>query len=227
MKHLTLSLFLLTLCLQGLWANFDSADQTTIIAAALKNYYSVDGSLELLAVTPLAALEKAPTSVELLEVPQTLTSTLIIKARYLNGSEPVGTISGTFRAQLRINAFVPRRQVARNNALNPADFEVQPVDRLSLKQIPVDASTNLADYEASSQISAGTPLSWNSIKPLPLVRKGALVDVIAHEGALKITTRAIATSDAGRGEQVVMRNPNTNRSFEAYVVNENLVQIRF
>lgn len=205
----------------------NGTEQTAIIASALKSYYSIDGALDLAAVTSLASLDKTPTSVELLEVPENLSSLMPIKARYMNDKEEIGKISATFKAQWRVSVLVPRRQLARGAAIGKTDFETQTVDRLALKQVPVDISANLVGYEMENPLSAGVPLTWNCLKAQPLVRKGAMADVIAQEGNLRVTTRAVALRDAGRGEQVIMRNPTTNHQFEAYVVNENLVQIRF
>lgn len=205
----------------------DGTEQTAIIASALKSYYSIDGALDLTAVKTLASLDKTPTSVELLEVPENISSLMPVKARYMNGAEKLGEISATFKAQWRVSVLVPRRQLARGVAVSKTDFETQTVDRLALKQVPVDTTLELAGYEMENPLSAGVPLTWNCLKAQPLVRKGAMADVIAQEGNLRVTTRAVALRDAGRGEQVIMRNPSTNHQFEAYVVNENLVQIRF
>jgi len=205
----------------------DSAAQCQILAGALKAYYSIDGDLELTAVTPLSPLTKNPATVEILSAPETPQASMLLKARYMSSSDKVGEVAASFHAQWKVSAFVPRCQLARGSALHNIDFDLQIVDRLALKSPPVDPSTKLAEYELASPLSAGMPLTWNFLKIQPLVHKGALVDVIAEEGAMRITTRAIATQDAGRGQQVIMKNITTNRPFEAYVINENVVQIRF
>lgn len=207
-------------------AVFDAVQQTSAIAAALKQYYGIEGSFELSSVTALPSLAVAPTSVELLEVPSTPNPNMIVKVRYLKDGKPISEISAAFRAQWRVNVLVARRQIVKG-PLDQTAFETQTIDRLTLRQMPVDPAADLKGFEVTTTISAGAPLCWNQLKSQPLVRKGSLVDVVAEEGGMKITTRAYATQDAGRNEAVIMRNLTTNRPFEAYVVNENLVQIRF
>ncbi len=205
----------------------DCAAQTSLITQAVKNYYGISGDLSLTATSDIRPIAAAPTSVELLEVPEVPCSTTIIRARYMDGSHKVGDLAATFHAQWKVPVFVPRCQIARGVPLNSSDFDTQMVDRLAIHQAVVEPSTKLADYELVSALPAGTPLTWNYLRSQPLVKKGSMVDVIAQEGVIKITTRAVAMQDAGRGEQVVMHNPTSNRQFEAYVINENLVQIHF
>jgi len=216
-----------TLCLRGAQVSFDSAAQAGVLSAAVKQYYGAEGSFDLTPVNPLPTLLETPTSVELLQLPETPSSTMAIRVRYLKGDEKLGEISASFRAVWRVNMFVARRPMQKFSALNASDFEVQALDRLALRQVPVETSAKLSEYELANSLSAGAPLTWNALKPQPLVRKGALVDVVAEEGSLKVTTRAIALNDGGRGELISMRNASTNRSFEAYVINENLVKVSF
>lgn len=206
--------------------SFDAAAQTASIAGALKQYYGIDGTLELTSSRALETLPEQPTSVELLEVPPMPAANMLVKARFLKDGATLGEITTSFRAQWRVNVLVARRQVGKGS-FDASNFETQTVDRLTLRQVPVDPNEDLKGFEVVSALSAGTALTWNHLKSQPLVRKGSLVDVIAEDGGLKITTRAVATQDAGRNEAVIMRNLTTNRQFEAYVVNENLVQIRF
>ena len=208
------------------FAACDSLAQTAILTSALKQHYAIDGTFELTATKSLADLPETPTSVELVDVPETLSSNITVRARYFKDNQVLSEITATFRAQWRVKAFVARAQVNKGN-INLADFDIQTVDRLSLRLPPVAANANLTDYEIINPITPGTVLTWGVLRSQPLVHKGTIVDVVAEEGNLKITTRAVALQDGGRGETVVLRNTSTNRPFEAYVVNENTVQIRF
>lgn len=213
-------------CMFGETKKFDALSQMQALSESLKQYYSLEGDLELSALTPLVTFEKAPATIELLSVPERVASTMLLKVRYRESAENYTDVLMSVRAQWRMGVFVPKRAFQRGMPLFSNDFEVQTIDRLALKQVPVSTTIDLADYEASTSIPAGSPLTWNFIKAQPLVRKGALVDVMVEDGNLKITTRAVALKDAGRGEQVLMKNLTTNRQFEAYVINPNLAQIR-
>ena len=216
-----LSLAPLSLC-----AAFDSLEQSAVLAQAVKQHYALEGTFELSPVNPLTPLAETPTAVELLDMPASPAALMIVKARYLRDKAYLGEVSGAFHAQWRVNALIAKKQLSKGS-LDLADFDVQSIDRLALKQMPVDPQLDLKGYEILNSVQAGAPLTWNVLKTQPLIRKGELAEVIAEDGLLRISTKAIATQDAGRGETVIMRNPTTNRQFPAYVINENLVQIRF
>lgn len=206
-------------------AAFDSSEQTGALAQALKQHYALEGSFELTPVSPLGVIAQTPNGIELLEVPINPTPTMLIRARFTKDGQKLADVSAAFRAQWRVNALVARKPMSRG-PVDPTSFEPQTVDRLTLRQMPVDPQADLKGYEIANPIAAGTPLTWNILKSQPVVRKGGFVEVVAEEGGLKIATRAVAMHDAGKGESVQMRNLTTNRQFEAYVINENLVQIR-
>jgi len=208
------------------YCGYSSLEQSNVLSAAVKQHYGLNGVFELTPLMPLPAIPNAPTSVELVEVPATPASTMMIKARFIKDGSYLGEVSASFRANWRVNALVAKRSVGRG-PINISDFEIQNLDRLAQRQNIVSPDEKTEDLEITNTIQAGAPLVWSVVKSKPLVRKGGLADVIAQDGQLKVTTKAIATQDAGRGDSVIMRNPNTNRQFEAYVLNENLVQIRF
>lgn len=61
----------------------------------------------------------------------------------------------------------------------------------------------------------------------PLVRRGQSVEVLATDGNLIITLRALALQDAARGEPVRVRNPDSKKEFIALVVAESRASVRF
>ncbi len=224
----TVLFFAVVCCAWGNEGSFDSAAQVKVLAGALEQHYKVSGKIELSALANvLPALQETPTSVELLDVPSRLSSSLPVRVRYLKGSDLLAEVSATYRAALNQNVFVARSQLAKGRGLSVEDFEVQLLDVLSLRQMPVLASADVTSLALVSPLPAGAPLTWNLVKNRPSVRKGSLVDVVAEDGGLKITTRAVAMADASLGEAVALRNLNTHRTFEGVVINENLAQVRF
>ena len=61
----------------------------------------------------------------------------------------------------------------------------------------------------------------------PLVRRGQPVDVVASDGALTVSLRAVALHDAARGESVRVRNPDSKREFVAVVTADSRASVRF
>ena len=222
---------LLCLLPMALWAQsaateiFDANAQAGVLAQALKAYYGIEGDLRLTPAGEASDLSAVPDKVEILEAPERVSSMMLLRARFSKGEDAIATISAPFKAELRVDAFIAKRQLARRSNPSADDFSIQSVDALSVRNEVIPANTDFSQYEVSSTIPAGSVLTWAQLKPKPLVHKGSLVDVIVDHGTLKITSRAVAMADAGLNETVVLRNLTTNRQFQAKVVNENLAQI--
>jgi flagella basal body P-ring formation protein FlgA len=94
------------------------------------------------------------------------------------------------------------------------------------RAVPVDVAL-FGRYEISRAAAPDRPLTWNDIAPRALVRKGQLVDVVAHEGLLSVSMKGQATRSGALGEVVVVRNLESKREFSAEVIDENKVRVRF
>ena len=74
---------------------------------------------------------------------------------------------------------------------------------------------------------AGRLLTWRDIARRPLVKKGNIVEVSAADGLLLVTLKALAMENGAQGDTVTVRNPESQKTFAAIVVDENRVQVRF
>jgi flagella basal body P-ring formation protein FlgA len=76
-------------------------------------------------------------------------------------------------------------------------------------------------------VTAGRVLTWRDVVRRALVRKGALVEVAAIDGALTVTLKALAMQSGAAGDLVMVRNLESKKDITAQVVAENRVQVRF
>jgi flagella basal body P-ring formation protein FlgA len=131
------------------------------------------------------------------------------------------------QAQLWKSALVSTRRVERGQPLDRAAVEAQTIDVLRERQTPVAGDTNLEEQEVLQTIAEGRPLTWKDIAPMPMVRKGAVVDVIAGEGGLSISMKGLAMGTGGAGDAITVRNMDTRKDFQARVVNRSTVSVSF
>jgi flagella basal body P-ring formation protein FlgA len=60
-----------------------------------------------------------------------------------------------------------------------------------------------------------------------MVRKGAVVEVVAGDGSMSITMKGLAMGTGGVGDAITIRNMDTRKDFPARVVNRNSVRVTF
>jgi len=159
--------------------------------------------------------------------PGKLASTALVSFRILSGGRQVGEWQTIFRAQLWKPVWVATRRLDRGAQIDPSVLNVQSVDVLREKQALVPAETDLSLYEMAQTVSQERPLAWRDIAARPLVRKGQVVEVVANDGALHISMKALALANAAQGETVLVRNLDSKNNITARVVNANTVQVEF
>lgn len=105
-------------------------------------------------------------------------------------------------------------------------MEIRRVDALRDREAaPADVVGR--DYVFARAIPAGRALTWRDISRRALVQKGRMVEVVAVDGALVVSMKALALQDGASGDTVRVRNVESKREFVAKVVSENRAEVRF
>lgn len=131
------------------------------------------------------------------------------------------------RCELWTDAYVATQRIERGSVLREGLVSVKPVDQLSLYQGVVEPGTQLDDYIVSNGVKAGEPIFWSHVKERPLIEKNALIDVVAEEGALKVTLKAKAMETGVKGQVIRIRNLQSLNDIQAEVVGINLAKVYF
>jgi flagellar basal body P-ring formation protein FlgA len=124
-------------------------------------------------------------------------------------------------------ALVAVRKVESGQSLDPSCVVTKTIDVLLERQMPVPADVILEDQEVLQNLSEGKILTWKDITPMPMVRKGATVSVVASEGGMSISMKGIAMNTGGMGDAIMVRNEDTHKDFPARVVSKNTVRVSF
>jgi flagella basal body P-ring formation protein FlgA len=143
------------------------------------------------------------------------------------GGKKIGEWDKVLRAQLWNPVWVAARRLDRGEMLNPSVAVLKNMDTLTINQelLPVDA--DLSIYEIAQPVAADLPITARDLGLRPLVRKGRPVDVVVSEGSMSISMKGIALADAGAGQMVGVRNPDSRKDFQAQVISANTVQVKF
>jgi len=131
------------------------------------------------------------------------------------------------QAQLWKPVLVATRRLERGQPLDASAAEVQTLDVLRERLTPIAATTRLEDQEVVQTVVEGRPINSKDVAPAPMVRKGAVVEVVAGDGSMAITMKGLAMGSGAAGDAITIRNMDTRKDFPARVVNRNSVRVSF
>ena len=123
--------------------------------------------------------------------------------------------------------LVAKEFIRRGAALDRSMFEEQSIDTLRVKQDILPRDVEIDHYESAHAISVGRPLLWTSVIEKPHIRKGQVVELVAKEGMMRITTKGQALQNGLVGEFISIRNLKSRKDIQAQILDENTVQVYF
>jgi len=191
-------------------------------------HFNLEGDLQLELPrpwTPPARLA-AVWTVSLAEYPTVPSASMLVRCRILADHSPVAESSLVLRASLWRDVWVTRTPLTPGGVFDPAQLESRRVDLFRERDV-VPTAVGDRTYIFARGVPAGRLLTWHDVARRPLVKKGDLVEVSAAEGRLALTLKALAMENGAQGDTVTVRNPESQKTFAAVVVDENRVQVRF
>ena len=91
----------------------------------------------------------------------------------------------------------------------------------------ISTDVDPATLELTMNLNAGRPLTKREAVSRPVVRKGQVVQVVAQQGTLTVSMKAIALENGATGDLIRLRNLDSRKDFNAQVINETKVQVHF
>jgi flagella basal body P-ring formation protein FlgA len=201
---------------------------TAALARDLAGHFQLDGDLELEMLRPWdpPATTASAWDVVVTEYPPAPSSIMSVRCRVLADGAQVDDVNLVFRASLWRDAWYARQPLAAGSMFDPSALEAHRIDTFRERNA-LPASEGNASYIFARQVPADRLLSWNDIARRPLVRKGEMVDVVASEGMLFVSLRALALENGAQGQMVVVRNVDTRKDISGVVVADDRVEVSF
>jgi flagellar basal body P-ring formation protein FlgA len=190
----------------------------------LSDHFLPEGQLTLEWARPRPAEAALPAELSIVNFPSTLSPQLLLRVRTATATGPAEHTL-VIRAQLWRDGWAAREPANRGEAVIRQSLETQRFD--ALRDRDAVAAAEDLDLIYARNIPNGRLLTWRDVARRPLVRRGQLIEVAATDGPLTVTLRAVALADAGRGEVVRVRNPDSRKEFSAQVVAEARALVRF
>jgi flagella basal body P-ring formation protein FlgA len=209
-------------------APFSREQLLAVLTHDISSHFNLEGDLQLdlLRAWNPPGRVAAAWSVEVLEFPSFVSSSMLLRTRVLADAQPVAETTFLVRAALWRDAWTARQPLTAGAPFDATQLEVRRVDLLREREA-LPAAVGDASFNFARSVPAGRLLTWRDLVRRPLVRKGDLVEVSAVDGPLVVTMKALALENGARGDRVTVRNPDSRRDFTATVTNENRVQVQF
>ncbi len=156
-----------------------------------------------------------------------IAGTFVIRVRITSGEAAVADLPISLRAQLFQEVWTAADRVERGQSLDRTLLTTSKVDVLRERQPPLLADVDPSAFDAVQPIAAGRCITRRDVIERPIVRRGQVVEVIAHHGQLAIRMKALALESGASGSLIKLRNIESRKEFSGQILNENKVQVHF
>ena len=150
-----------------------------------------------------------------------------IRVKASSGGTPLGEWQLPLRAQLWQEVWIAATRLERGQPLDAQMLGAQKVDVLRERNPLIPATADPSTFEIAQSVPAGRPLTTRDLVVRPLIRKGQVVDVVARQGMLAVTMKALALESGAAGDLIKLRNVQSRREFSGQILHENKVQVHF
>lgn len=117
------------------------------------------------------------------------------------------------------------RPVGRGDPLNGSDLELREADVSLLTGTYFTDIEEVEGMEARRQLRADQPVTAEQLQPPIIVHKGDEVILTANSSGLTVKMPGIALRDGQQGQQISVRNSQSNRVVEAEVTGPGQVEV--
>jgi flagella basal body P-ring formation protein FlgA len=196
-----------------------------VLTPLLLEHYQPAGELVLSFARPRPVAAPADATLALASCPTELATQMLVNVRASDSNGRVTDCLLVLHAELWRNGWTLREPAANGDPVRAGGLDVRRYDALrDHDALAVDPSQ---DLDFARNVPADRLLTWHDVVRRPLVHRGLPVEVLAMDGALTVSLRALALQDAARGEPVRVRNLDTNKEFTAVVTAESKAVVSF
>lgn len=191
--------------------------------------FSVNGELKLETATRWERiLVPAAYQLTIVDYPGAgLSSAFIVRCKLTANGQALGEFQVPLRAELWREVWVADGRLDRGQTLDRSLVTAQQIDVLREHDTPLTTEIDPTVFDVAQSVAPGRPLTRRDVSERPVIHKGDVVDVIAHQGVFSIRMKAQALENGIRRELIKMRNIESRKDFTAQVVNESEVEVHF
>lgn len=182
-----------------------SGDSALIPSLAIPDQTVPSGDLSLVAQTPLATPSYVNVPVE-----------IDLNGKYLR------TVFVGYRITHFVRTAVAAHDLVPGTVLSPSDIAIA---RVPFNGQRTNGSQALIGRKIAAAFRAGAPVTIEQTQTNQIVKPGASVVLIVHDGGVSVVADVVARSGGGLGDEVNIYNPQTNKTLSGTVVGPDRVEL--
>ncbi len=109
------------------------------------------------------------------------------------------------------------RDLRRGDPVRSGDFVSRLVDCRELRHEAVSRIPADMIFQLTCNLRAGEVVPASRLKPYRLIRRGELVRVVLEQGGIRISTRGVAMGNGALRDVITVKNPSSNKLYQARV----------
>ena len=172
-----------------------------------------------------AEIPAGPLEWSLLDVPASLDEPVRLSLRWRDAGGRTGVESLTVAVRATARVLVAVTELAAGAEIAAADFVLAEVELSNLRESYLDRIESERRWILIRDMRAGDPLREDLLERRPDVERGALVELIASAGAVRLRAPGRAEGSGSIGELIAFRNLATDRRVLARVADSKTAEV--
>ncbi len=140
-----------------------------------------------------------------------------------------GKLATSLWAVLDVEVLAPVvvavRTLPKGHVLQTQDVAIQEVSLGRLTQEPFEDISKVVGKQLARRVNQGEPIMQNRVADALVIKKGALVTIIAERGLLRVTVPGVALENGEKGKTIRVRNLNSLKTIFARVSDASTVRV--
>lgn len=131
------------------------------------------------------------------------------------------------RIEVLTDVVVTTSGIARDALIDQGDITVK---RKWLDTVPSGVVTDVSEVsgkKAATRINAGTEITKNMLRSVPVVKKGEVVRILLESGPMMISAVGLCQEDGGQGDLIRVENTSSRKVIFARVTGRSTVKVDF
>ncbi len=197
------------------------------LSEMLKHRYQVDGEVMVFLAQQWDPLEVGSNfQIKIRDSnPDELSVNAFLRFSIWDEGQKLGDFSTPLRMAHMQEVLFAKVPLSRGVAPVSQNFERRKVDVLKSHANSVPVTAKLSGYQIDSNLKPGSPLKWNLLSKINLVRRGDVINVYASGNGIYVTMKGVALEDGVEGATIRIKNLSSEKEFSAKVLDEASVKV--
>lgn len=133
------------------------------------------------------------------------------------------SVRGTLKAMAPV--VVATANLQRDDLITDAQIRLEPMD-ISALRTPCLSKDQVIGKKVLRAIKSGTAIELANVEFPPVVKKGALVKILAQKNGIELTATGVAKTDGKEGEIIKVKNVSSEKEIFCRVTAPGLVEVQ-